>query len=67
MAPFLRTFFCLPIAQKLENAAELEAANNELIIEGVLFIQAGGNKNSNRLFSVVLSPKVREKVAEAAG
>ena len=64
----LANVFCLPIAQKLENAAELEAANNELIIEGVLFIQAGGNPRIlTDYLASFLSPKVREKVAEAAG
>ena len=58
----LANVFCLPIAQKLENAAELEAANNELIIEGVLFIQAGGNPRIlTDYLASFLSPKVREK------
>ena len=37
----LANVICLPIAQKLENASALESANNELIIEGVLFMQEG--------------------------
>ncbi len=62
----LANVFCLPIAQKLANAADLEAANNELIIEGVLFIQAGGNPRilTDYLGSFV-APKLREKIAEA--
>ena len=62
----LANVFCLPIAQKLTTAAVLESANNELIIEGVLFIQAGGNPRvlTDYLGSFV-SPKQREKIAEA--
>ena len=39
----LANVICLPMAQKLTNASALEAANNELILEGVLFMQSGGN------------------------
>ena len=39
----LANVLCLPVSQKLENASALESANNELIIEGVLFMQEGGN------------------------
>ena len=62
----LANVICLPIAQKLANAAELEAANNELIIEGVLFIQGGGNPRvlTDYLASFV-APKLREKISEA--
>ena len=62
----LANVWCLPIAQKLANAAQLEAANNELIMEGVIFIQAGGNPRvlTDYLGSFV-APKLREKIAEA--
>ena len=62
----LANVICLPIAQKLATSAELEAANNELIIEGVLFIQSGGNPRvlTDYLGSFV-APKLREKIAEA--
>ncbi len=62
----LANVICLPIAQKLASNAELEAANNELIIEGVLFIQGGGNPRvlTDYLASFV-APKLREKIAEA--
>lgn len=62
----LANVFCLPIAQKLTNAAALESANNELIMEGVLFIQGGGNPRvlTDYLGSFV-SPKQREKIAAA--
>ena len=54
------------LAQKLENASSLEAANNELIIEGVLFMQEGGNPRvlADMLASFV-SPKSREKLSTA--
>ena len=62
----LANVICLPIAQKLENASSLEAANNELIIEGVLFMQEGGNPRvlADMLASFV-SPKSREKLSTA--
>ena len=62
----LANVICLPIAQKLENASSLEAANNELIIEGVLFMQEGGNPRvlADMLASFV-SPKKREKLSTA--
>ena len=62
----LANVICLPIAQKLATSAELEAANNELIMEGVLFIQSGGNPRvlTDYLGSFV-APKLREKIAEA--
>lgn len=63
----LANVICLPIAQKLGNKSELESLNNELITQGVMFIQAGGNP---RLLSDLLSsfvpPKSRAKLAEAA-
>ena len=38
----LANVICIPISQKLVNQS-IEAANAELIIEGALFIQSGGN------------------------
>jgi len=63
----LANVFCLPVAMKLGNQAELEAAQSELILEGVLFIQTGGNPRvlSDYLSSFV-SPKIRAKLGEAA-
>ena len=48
----------LPMAMKLENQADLEETNNELIIEGVLFIQSGGNPRVlSDFLASFLSPK----------
>jgi chemotaxis protein MotA len=62
----LANVICLPIAQKLENASLLEANNNELIIEGVLFMQEGGNPRVlGDMLASFISPKSREKIAAA--
>ena len=39
----LANVICLPISMKLTNQSDIEAANCDLIIEGTLFIQSGGN------------------------
>ncbi len=63
----LANVFCLPIAMKLENQADLEEANNELIIEGILFIQDGGNPRVlSDYLAAFLSPKARAKLVPAA-
>ena len=61
----LANVFCIPIAMKLTNQAEIEATNCELILEGTLFIQAGGNPRilSDLLISFV-APKERLKLIE---
>ena len=58
----------LPWAQKLENHAKREERNSELIIEGVIFIQKGGNPRLlGDLLSSFLSPKANlKRQAEAA-
>ena len=62
----LANVICLPIAQKLENASALESANNELVIEGVLFMQEGGNPRVlGDMLASFVSPKSREKIAAA--
>jgi chemotaxis protein MotA len=44
----------------------LEANNNELIIEGVLFMQEGGNPRVlGDMLASFISPKSREKIAAA--
>jgi chemotaxis protein MotA len=64
----LANVFCLPIAMKLRNQSDLEAANCELIIEGVLFIQSGGNPRILAdLLASFLSPKARNKLQAGAG
>jgi len=63
----LANVICLPIAMKLENKADLEAANNELIIEGILFIQDGGNPRVlSDFLAAFLGPKARAKLTAAA-
>lgn len=63
----LANVFCLPISMKLQNQAVLEETNNELIIEGILFIQEGGNPRVlSDYLGAFLSPKVRAKIAPAA-
>ncbi|MDB2533221.1 MotA/TolQ/ExbB proton channel family protein [Porticoccaceae bacterium] len=63
----LANVICLPIAMKLENQATLEESNNELIIEGILFIQEGGNPRVlSDFLGAFLSPKARAKLASAA-
>jgi chemotaxis protein MotA len=63
----LANVICLPIAMKLENQAVLEEINNELIIEGILFIQDGGNPRVlSDFLGAFLSPKTRAKLAPAA-
>lgn len=63
----LANVICLPISMKLRNQSGLEASNCELIIEGVLFIQSGGNPRvlTDYLASFV-APKVRAKLEAAA-
>jgi len=62
----LANVICIPISQKLTNQSELEAANAELIIEGALFIQSGGNPRvlTDYLASFV-PPKFRAELLEA--
>ena len=60
----------LPAAEKLENFANQEMRNSELIIEGIMFIQTGGNPRLLAdLLSSYLSPKAVKKREEvgAAG
>jgi chemotaxis protein MotA len=59
--------FCIPISQKLVNRSEIESANCELILEGILFIQKGGNSRilTDLLISFV-PPKERERLGSAA-
>ena len=52
------------MAQKLANASALEAANNELILEGVLFMQSGGNPRvMGDMLGSFVAPKMRSKIA----
>ena len=62
----LANVICLPIAQKVENASSLEAANNELIIEGVCSCKRGGNPRVLADMLASLSHrKSREKLSTA--
>lgn len=62
----LANAFFLPAAEKLENFANQEMRNSELIIEGIMFIQTGGNPRLLAdLLSSYLSPKSVKKREEA--
>ncbi|MGA0807157.1 MAG: MotA/TolQ/ExbB proton channel family protein [Pseudohongiellaceae bacterium] len=63
----LANVICLPMVQKLKNQSEIEAANCELIIEGIVFIHGGGNPRIlTDYLSSFVAPKLRAKL-EAAG
>jgi chemotaxis protein MotA len=55
-----------PISNKLKRVSEIEVARKELILEGVLSIQAGGNPRiiEQKLLSF-LAPKQREALSKA--
>jgi len=59
--------FWLPIANRLKRVAEIEIHHRELLIEGIISIQAGANPRivQQRLLSH-LSPKDRARISEAA-
>ncbi|ESS13610.1 MAG: motility protein A [Burkholderiales bacterium] len=59
---------CVPLAQKLVKHDAADGLNYELIIEGVMFIQSGGNPRmlTDLLLSFV-NPKARGKLEAAAG
>jgi chemotaxis protein MotA len=58
---------CIPLNQKLAKHDAAEALNHELIIEGVMFIQSGGNPRmlTDLLISFV-NPKARGKLEAAS-
>jgi chemotaxis protein MotA len=59
---------CIPLNQKLAKLDASEALNNELIIEGVMFIQSGGNPRMlTDMLLPFVSPKARAKLEAAAG
>jgi chemotaxis protein MotA len=59
---------CIPLNQKLAKLDQAEALNHELIIEGVMFIQSGGNPRMlTDLLMPFVSPKARAKLEAAAG
>jgi chemotaxis protein MotA len=63
----LANVICLPVAMKLGSQADIEAANNNLILEGVLFIQSGGNPRIlTDYLASFLAPKARGKLEAAA-
>jgi chemotaxis protein MotA len=59
---------CVPLSQKLVKHDAADGLNYELIIEGVMFIQSGGNPRmlTDLLLSFV-NPKARGKLEAAAG
>ena len=62
----LANVICLPIAMKLGTQSDIESANCELIIEGAVFIQGGGNPRilTDMLASFV-APKARAALTES--
>jgi chemotaxis protein MotA len=58
---------CIPLNQKLAKLDLAESLNHELIIEGVMFIQSGGNPRMlPDLLIPFVSPKARAKMEAAA-
>lgn len=58
---------CIPLNQKLAKLDLAESLNHELIIEGVMFIQGGGNPRMlPDLLMPFVSPKARAKLEAAA-
>lgn len=58
---------CIPLNQKLAKLDAAEALNHELIIEGVMFIQAGNNPRMlPDLLMPFVSPKARAKLETAS-
>jgi chemotaxis protein MotA len=58
---------CIPLNQKLAKLDLAESLNHELIIEGVMFIQSGGNPRMlPDLLMPFVNPKVRAKMEAAA-
>ena len=59
---------CIPLNQKLGKLDSAESLNNELIIEGVLFIQSGGNPRMlPDILMPFVEPKARAKLEAASG
>ena len=59
---------CIPLNQKLGKLDAAESLNNELIIEGVLFIQSGGNPRMlPDILMPFVEPKARAKLEAASG
>ncbi len=58
---------CIPLKQKLTALDLIESLNHQLIIEGILFIQSGGNPRMlPDLLMPFVSPKARAKLEAAA-
>jgi chemotaxis protein MotA len=63
----IANMIAFPIMQKLEQRSEADAINNELIINSLTFISAGGNPRvMEAMLYSYLSPKVRAKLESAA-
>jgi chemotaxis protein MotA len=59
---------CIPLNQKLAKLDQAESLNHELIIEGVMFIQSGGNPRMlPDLLLPYVTPKARAKFEASAG
>ena len=63
----IANIICIPIIQKLQKLEAAESLNHDLILQGVMFIQGGGNPRmlTDLLISFV-DPKERSKLEAAA-
>lgn len=60
----LANVICIPISEKLATYSKLEYNNNRLIVDGVMFIQGGGNPRlMGDLLSAYVAPKGRAAIA----
>jgi len=64
----LANVILIPCAMKLKTKSAMEALNNELVIEGVMFINDGGNPRiMGDMLGSFLDGKQRERAMAALG
>ena len=64
----LANVILIPCAMKLKTKSSMEALNNELVIEGVMFINDGGNPRvMGDMLGSFLDGKARERAMAAMG
>jgi chemotaxis protein MotA len=62
---FLANFFFTPIANKLKKISAEEMAVKEIVLEGILAVQAGSNPRAIAgMLGAFLSPSVREELED---
>ena len=62
----IANWICIPIARKLEKSGASEALSMELVIEGVLSIQAGENSRIiKEKLSAIVENEVMDKTEES--